>query len=262
MMTERLAVNVSDAIVNQNDPETVRDGAPAYLVLIDGLIEGEPKNVDLLLAGARLYGAYDALFVEEPQRAARLADKSVEYAQRALCLDLPAVCAARTTRYRQFVPTLESVTEEQLPVLFTYASAVAGQIQSRRGEWSAVAELPKVEAMMERVVALDEGFEGGQAHLYLGIMRTQLPPSLGGKPEVGRYHFERAIQLSGGRNLMAKVELAERYARMVFDRELHDRLLREVLDAKAAEPGMTLSNTLAQRRARRLLDSSNEYFME
>lgn len=262
MVTERLAANVSGAIVNQNDPETVRDGAPAYLVLIDGLIEGEPESIGLLLAGARLYGAYAALFVEEPERAARLADKSAEYAERALCLDLPAVCAVRAAQYQQFVPALETVTEAHLPALFTYASAVAGQIQARRGEWSAVADLPKAEAMMERVVALDEGFEGGQAHLYLGIMRTQLPPSLGGRPELGKRHFQRAIELSGGRNLVAKVELAERYARMVFDRELHDRLLREVLEAEAAEPGMTLSNTLAQRRAKRLLDSSNEYFME
>jgi len=36
---------------------------------------------------------------------------------------------------------------------------------------------------MERVVELDETYEHGSAHLYLGVMTTLLPPALGGKPE-------------------------------------------------------------------------------
>jgi len=75
-------------------------------------------------------------------------------------------------------------------------------------------------------------------------------------------HFEQAIELSGGRDLMAKVLLASEYARMAFDRDLHDRLCREVLGASPEAPGLTLSNTLAQERAQRLLDSSDDYFGE
>ena len=59
---------------------------------------------------------------------------------------------------------------------------------------------------------------------------------------------------------MAKVEFARRYARLVFDRPLHDRLLNEVLQAPANVPGLTLSNTLAQRSARELLKSADSYF--
>ena len=39
----------------------------------------------------------------------------------------------------------------------------------------------------------------------------------------------RAVEISGGRNLMAKVLFARHYARLVFDQGLHDRLLGEVL---------------------------------
>ena len=113
---------------------------------------------------------------------------------------------------------------------------------------------------MERVVELDETHEHGSAHLYLGVMTTLLPPALGGKPEEGRRHFERAIFLSQGRDLMAKVEYARRYARLVFDRPLHDRLLNEALQAPVSAPGLTLSNTLAQRAARELMKSADSYF--
>ena len=114
--------------------------------------------------------------------------------------------------------------------------------------------------MLKRVVALDDAYEDGTAHLYLGVLNTQLPPQLGGHPEIGREHFERAIQLSRDRNLMAKVLFAQRYARLVFDRELHDRLLGEVLAADPEAPGLTLSNVLAQEQARVLLDTSADYF--
>ncbi len=48
--TTRLAENVSAAVLDQDDLELVRDGAPAYLIAVDGLIEGDPQNQTLLLA--------------------------------------------------------------------------------------------------------------------------------------------------------------------------------------------------------------------
>jgi hypothetical protein len=61
---------------------------------------------------------------------------------------------------------------------------------------------------------------------------------------------------------MAKVEYARRYARLVFDRPLHDRLLEEVVGAPAEAPGLTLSNTLAKTQARELLASAPQHFPE
>ena len=49
-----------------------------------------------------------------------------------------------------------------------------------------MADLPKIEAILSRVVKLEDGFERGQAHLYLGILHTQRPPALGGKPELAQ----------------------------------------------------------------------------
>ncbi|HEX6930398.1 MAG TPA: TRAP transporter TatT component family protein, partial [Gammaproteobacteria bacterium] len=78
--------------------------------------------------------------------------------------------------------------------------------------------------------------------------------------EAAREHFERAIEISHGHNLGAKVALAENYARLVFDRELHDRVLREVVAADARVSGFTLMNVIAQQRAQELLASADDYF--
>jgi hypothetical protein len=90
-------------------------------------------------------------------------------------------------------------------------------------------------------------------------MESLIPETLGGKPELAKQHFQRAIELSPN-NLMSKVLFAKHYARMVFDRDLHDNLLKTVLAAHTEAPGLTLINTLAQQQAQQLLDSANDYF--
>ena len=87
-----------------------------------------------------------------------------------------------------------------------------------------------------------------------------MPPALGGRPEDGRAHFERAVEITGGRHLLVKVFFAESYARLVYDKELHDRLLRDVLAADVAAPELTLMNAIAQEQARVLLETSDDYF--
>ena len=258
--TGRLASDLSDAILEQNDPETVEAGTPAYLLLIDGLIRDNPKSEELLLSGAKLYGAFAGVFVKDTERAQRLTSKSHDYAERALCRHRTALCGLGKRPYDNYLAALTGLSKDDVPVLYTFASTWAGWIQTNSSDWNAVADLAKVRAGMERVVELDEAYEHGSAHLYLGVLTTLLPPALGGKPEEGRSHFERAMVLSQGRDLMVKVEYARRYARLVFDRPLHDRLLNEVLQAPVSAPGLTLSNTLAQRAARELLKSADSYY--
>jgi hypothetical protein len=59
---------------------------------------------------------------------------------------------------------------------------------------------------------------------------------------------------------MAKVLYAQQYARLLFEQELHDRLLNEVLNADAHAEGLTLLNQLAKQQAKVLLAESAEYF--
>jgi hypothetical protein len=241
-VTAGLADSLTSAVLDQNDPETVRQGAPAYLLLIDGLIADNPKNLDLLLAGASLYSSYAGAFVDDPERASRLSLKGRNYGWAALCRGNGKACEIWTAPYDEFERVIHGMGRKDVPVLFSAGAA-----------WA-------VDAIMQRVVALDETHEGGSAFLYLGILATLLPEASGGNPEQGRADFERVIELSGGKNLMAKVLLARSYARLVFDRDLHDRLCREVIEADPVAPGLTLTNTMAQEEAKALLESSEDYF--
>jgi hypothetical protein len=258
--TAKMAENIDKAIRNQDDPTTVRDGAPAYLLMVDGLVEGDPDDVELLLAGASLYGSYTSAFIDDEARARRLAGKALGFARRAICIELVPVCEASDGKLDEFELSIESTSTVDLRVMYAYAVAWAGWIQINSDDWNAVADLSKVTALFERCLVLDEAYDHGGAHLYLGVIKSLMPPALGGKPELARQHFDRARELSDGKNLMVDVLMAQHYARMVYDQELHDRLLNAVQAARADYDGFTLINTLAKIEAQRLLAESAEFF--
>jgi uncharacterized protein YceK len=258
--TTGLADSLTNAVLDQNDPDTVRQGAPAYLLLIDGLIADSPKNAELLMAGANLYSSYASAFVDDAERASRLSRKGRDYGWAAWCRVDKNACDIWSAPYEEFEEVVNGLGRKEVPVLFVAGAAWAAWIRANTDDWSAIADKARVDLMMQRVVALDETYEQGSAFLYLGILATLLPEAMGGRPEQGRADFERVIELSDGRNLMAKVMLARSYARLVFDRDLHDRLCREVIDADPVAPGLTLTNTMAQEEATELLESSEDYF--
>ena len=258
--TQGFTDDLASAILDSEDVELVRDGAPAYLLLLDGLLAGSPDNAGLLITAARLNSAYAGAFVTETSRAQRMHDKALVMARRAVCQSVKAGCELNTIDFQGFETWLGERKPGDAALLYGLGSSWAGWMQVHSDDFNAIAELARVKALMQRIVELDETIDYGGAHLYLGVFATLFPPAMGGQPEAGRDHFERAIELSANRHLLTKVMYAENYARLVFDRELHDRLLNEVLAADPKAPGLTLINVVAQARARTLLESADDYF--
>ena len=259
-MTASFAEDLSAAILNNEDLEMVRDGAPSYLILIDSLVARSPDDAFMLRQSARLHSAYAAAFVIDENRAKLLHAKARGQALASICLDLKNACGLDRRPYKEFVAWLEDQRIRQVPQLYDLGVTWAGWIQANSDDFAAIADLSRVKALIHKAAELDPHYDNGGMFLYLGIFETLFPPAMGGKPELGRQYFEQAIEESDGNNLLAKVMYAEQYARLVFNRELHDQLLAEVLDAPAVAPGMTLMNTVAKEQAQQLLDSADDYF--
>lgn len=258
--TRDLADGLNTAVLTSDDPESVRAAVPAYLYIVEALLAKDPDNAGLLQSAAQLYGAYASAFVTDPQRQKSLSARALAHALRALCVHDAEACDVRGQSPEAFAVWLAARDANDLTATYGLGVAWAGWIQARADDLSAVAELPRVRAIMEWAIGIDEGFDGGSAHLYMGVFDALLPAALGGQPERARSHFERAVALSDGRNLMAKVFFARQYARAVYDRPLHDRLLNEVLAADAADGNRTLTNMLARAEAEQLLLSGDDYF--
>lgn len=259
-VTQSFAEDLAAAILDNNDPAMVRDGAPAYLILVDSLVARAPEDAYMLRQSATLHGAYAGAFVADPERAKRLANKARDLALRAVCISVKDGCDLTSRPFRRFQSWVDGLQDKDVPQIYTLATSWAGWVQANSDDFAALADLGKVKSLITRVSELQPEYENGNVFLYLGVLETLLPPAMGGKPEVGRGHFERAIELSEGKNLLAKVMFADQYGRLTFDRELHDRLLNEVMQAPAQAPGLTLMNMVAKEQATELLNTADEYF--
>ncbi len=256
----KMADNLSYTILNSDDPKTVADGAPAYLLLMDSFLINSESDPDLLQSSATLYSAYSSIFVADVTRARRMSSKALSYAQQALCVTDKNLCSIRDNDFNSFSSLVKQINKNNIHSWYILGSTWVGWIKANSGSMAAIAELPRVTLIMARIVEIDNTWQNGQVHLYLGVLKTLLPPALGGKPEQGQYHFQQSIDITHGKDLTAKVLYAEKYARLVFDQTLHDQLLQDVIQADPYFENLTLMNILAQEKAEKLLASSQEYF--
>ena len=261
LIADDLTQDLSDAILMNPDLDIVNDGIPAYILLVDAFLRSNPKNVPLLQAAATLNGSYSAAFVGNPARQKLLAEKTRRLAMDAACYyKKKMLCDLAAMPYTEFEANLTKMKQKDVPTLYNLASSWASWIQANTDDWLAVAQLAKVKLLMATVLHLDETYDHGGVHMYIGVFESLMPKSMGGRPDVAKKHFERALTISDHKNLYAKVLYAEKYARLVFDRELHDQLLNEVLKADAMAGTLTLQNRIAKRMAKDLLIGADDFF--
>mgnify|MGYP001819644150 FL=1 len=255
-----LSDNLTTAILNHDDPETARAGMPSYMLLMDSFVEGSPDDPAMLGAAANLYASYGAVFANNDTQASRLTRRARDYASTAMCSAYAEACNWDSLMFEDFESSLDGVGAANADTLYTYGFTMLAYIRAHTADFNALAELPQGEAILTKYLELAGEDASPAAHTYLGVLKTLRPPALGGEPEEARFHFEKAIDLTGGRDLSAKVEFAKGYAKTMYDRELHDQLVTEVLQADPYADGFTLMNVLAQEEALQLAAAANDYF--
>jgi len=256
--------DVFKAAVKQPDPAIVRRGSPAYLMLVDGLIEAAPNNSDLLTAGCRSYANYASSFMADtdPAKAAILYAKAKQYGFRALSAKGNFQRAASGS-LDQFSELLDKYEEQDVPALFCTGSAWAQWISLNLDSVEALADLPMLEATIKRVIELDGSYYYGSPHLLMAVYLAVKPTMLGGDLAKAKGHFDKAFSFGGDKLLSAKVLFAKYYTVRIKDRDLFEKTLQEVIEAPADQvEELTLSNTLAKKEARELLENEDEYFVE
>ena len=260
-ITDNLARNLSDAVLNQEDPKIVRDGAPAYLLLLDSLVAGNPENPVILSSASDLYTSYSAIFVNDANRSKILSERALKYSKKALCISYEDSCNWDDYSFDDFNLSLDDFDMKYSDLLLTYSTSYLVYIRSHSNDWNAIARLPYIESALEYYVEKNPETENiDSVYTYLGILSTLLPPALGGDYDKGKRYFENAIEFSGDQNLSAKVEYALSYARPLYDRELHDKLLQEVISSNPVKKNYTLLNVIAKEQASSMLEDADEYF--
>jgi hypothetical protein len=259
-----------------NDPELVRAAVPFGLKLMEGLLTENPRQEALLLACSRGFTQYAYAFVMQDAEAAedgeisrvgelrgrgkRLFLRARDYGLRALEVRHPGI-----TNLLRLDPSLavrNLADREEVPALYWTAISWAGAIAAGKDN-DLVADLPCVDALIDRAEALEPDHDRGGLHTFLITYEMNRVGRSGRPEERARRHFARAVELTGGRQAAPYLALAESVALANQDKPEFLQLVWQALwvDPELA-PETRLANVLAQRRARWLLGRLDKLFID
>jgi len=250
------------ALMAEPDIELARTGLESELKLLEGLLTLKPDDRELLVLAAQGFTGYALMFLEddEPNRAREFYERARGYGLRAL--------ARRDDRFvnddlkfAEFNTLIGGLKSSDLPAAYWTAVAWGGRIDLERSSPKALAEFPRVTALMQWVIDRDPNFYYSGPLWFFGSYYSSLPPLMGGDSERARDYFERAIEVDGDRFLYGKVLHAEKYAVQTLDRELFESTLMEVIDMAGDSPAeLRLMNNIAARKAEALRARADELF--
>jgi predicted anti-sigma-YlaC factor YlaD len=281
---KRMAANkVGDALAgsgatfaSDDDPELVRAAAPFSLKLMESLLAETPRHEGLLLAAASGFTQFAYAFVQQDAEEAEDKDLAAADALRGRARRL--YLRARDyglrgleVRHRGFGPALRAdpkttvrlATAKDVALLYWTGAAWAAAISDSKDDPELIAELPIVQAMMERALELDERFGSGSLQCFFIAYEMSRPGGTGEAADRARRHFDRAIVLSGGGLAAPWVALAEEVCVQKQDLKGFRAALAKALAVDPeAKPEWRLENLVMQRRAKWLLGRADQLFLK
>jgi predicted anti-sigma-YlaC factor YlaD len=261
---------------SDDDPDLIQDAVPFSLKLIESLLAETPRHRGLLTAACGNFTQYSYAFVA--QDADELEDQDLDRALalrgRARRLYLRARdygLRGLEVRYRDFGKTIRAdpkaavalAKPSDVPLLYWTAASWGLAISVSKDNPDLVADQPQVEALIDRALELKEDFDFGAIHSFLVTYESSRLSGTGDFTERSRKHFQRAMELSGGKMAGPLVALAETVSVHQQNRKEFQSLLEQALAIDVnAKPEWRLSNLIAQRRARWLLKRTDQLFVE
>lgn len=260
---------------SDDDPELVEAAVPFSLKLMESLLAEVPEHEGLLLALTSGFTQYGYAFVqpeadeleetdfsaaeEVRQRARRLYLRARDYGLRGLEVAYRGFGRALWT---DAVAAAELCRNEDVSLLYWTAAAWGSAISLSKDDPATIAEIPQMEALIDRAMALDPDWDEGAIHSFLISYEPNRHGAEGDATSRSREHLRRAVELSAGRQAGPFVAYAEAISVQEQDVEEFDALLAQAL---AIDPDVTperrLVNLIMQRRARWLLANREDLFV-
>lgn len=250
------------ALYAETDLRIAETALESNLKLLEILLKNNPKDESLKLLLAQGYYAYALGFVEDtdPDRAKVFFLRGRNYALQVLQKNKEIEKALKGPA-SELNLHLNKLNKKYLAPLFWTAVNWGQWIMHSLDNPQAIFDLPKVEAIMNMVLELDENFYFAGAHLFFGSLNSARPVILGGKPKLAKQHFDKAIKLTNGTFLLARFYLARFYAVQTLNKKLFVSSLEKVLNTNLnVLPEYALINQIAKRKAKLWLAKKDELF--
>ena len=278
-----VASSVGDALAKNSlvyagddDVELVGAAIPFGLKTMETLLVQVPEHRALLTAAARGFTQYAYVYVQLPADELEDIDVAAAYDQRARARRLYLRARDYGLRGLGFNSD-DALTELRLEPRRVLADTGAGDMEALYWTgiaWSAavslakdepalIAELPVIDAIIDRAASLDPDFDDGGLHTFLISYEMGRRGTTREAAGIAEQHFQRAVNLSHGQRVAPFVAMAESVTVANGQSLEFQRLLEQGLAVDAdGRAEWRLANHVMQRRARWLLARSDSYFLE
>lgn len=260
------------------DYDIAGHGNAAGIMQLESLFRFSPDNEELALTLCASYVGYAFGWIEVQAERAEDAgdyDGAARQRQRAELLytrardvalhvlrqrdgGIDAALAGKPAQLEAYLAEHYDDPEDAAPLF--WLSAAWGARLGMSEDMSLAMDLSAIIAVVERVIELDERFEGAGALVFLGGFNSQFPAQFGGSPEKGKQYFERALQLTGRRAHQVQLNYARTYALTMNDKAQFVALLNEIIAAPDQGRDVRLANKIARVRAELLLSKVDRLF--
>lgn len=290
--TAEITGHASFAVESHWDYEFIGQAMPANLVQIEGLLQVDPENRQLLLRITRGYSGYAFGWVEDAWERAELegeldrADharrranafhkRAYRYGFRLLqkvddgfaSLGLEDRGWASSTAPEKVGRDVElrcrrEVRKKQYAEdLIWTATALASVVRTSDSPGLHMSKLAVAKALASCGIALDPTVGDAAGVVLVAAIEAQAPEPVGGNIKRSKALFEEAMAQTDGASMTVPLQYALNYAVKTEDRGLFQRLLRQVLWGKPSAPRNRLTNLIARRRAERAWLRTEELFL-
>lgn len=275
-ITAQIMAGGAPSFEMESDVEVAKTTSITMLKMLEAFQYDNPSNKTLNVLLSRSYANYSQGFLEQEllmaqgvddakyekylKRAKNFYAKGKDFGLRALKKN-GGFKKALTKDLDTYKKSLKSFGRGSVPAMFWTAMNWGSWINLSKDSPIAIAEFPKAEALMERVLKLDENYFYGGPHLFFGFSYGSRPKMFGGDKAKSKMHFEKAINAYNRKFLLGIVFYAQIYAVQNQDPVLFESLLNEVIAADpSALPEARLANELAQEKAQWLLENKARFF--
>jgi predicted anti-sigma-YlaC factor YlaD len=264
-----------DVFAAEDDPELARAAAPFSLKLMESMLAEIPAHAGLLTAAASGFAQYSYAFVQQDadeaeardvlaaaalrERARRLYIRARDYALRALEARHPGFAAELERDPKR---ALARLSRAAVLALYWLTVASAAVVSLSKDSAHAIAELPRIDQLVQQLQAIDPEFGEGALQAFLISYEMARPGSRDADARA-RQHFEHAVRLSQRQKAAPFVALAESLCVREQKKDEFTALLGEAIALEPARrPEWRLENLVMQRRARWLLSQTEHLFID
>lgn len=266
----------NSVFTGDNDPELVGDALPFAIKMYESLLQSIPRHRGLRLRTGSLYVMYANAFLQTP---ASLLEES-EYRKQEFLFKRAKNLYIRgrdllleglEQRYpgfrkylngKKFDRALIPTRPDDVPFLYWAAAGWLGAFAIDPFDMKLGLTVPRAAAMMDRARQLDENFGNGSIDEFYVLYYGAMPDYMGGDFKKARGHFKKALERSGGKSTSAFISLATTVSINEQDIDEFKELLEQVLKIDAdTDPDNRLVTILNQRKARWLLDHTEDFFL-